>query len=83
VDERAQFLATRSESWFAGYPDPDATLGEVLREAAAGEAGRRRAARRPGRALVTHLGVGLADVVFASAILARAEQLGLGRVLPL
>jgi hypothetical protein len=28
------------------------------------------------------LGVGLADVVFASAILARAEQLGLGRLLP-
>jgi len=39
-------------------------------------------ARQPGRILVTHLGVGLADVVFASAILARAEQLGLGRILP-
>jgi ornithine cyclodeaminase/alanine dehydrogenase-like protein (mu-crystallin family) len=83
VDERAQFLATRSESWFAGYPDPDATLGEALREAAVDEVGRFRAAGRPGRVLVTHLGVGLADVVFASAILARAEQLGLGRVLPL
>lgn len=83
VDERAQFLATRSASSFAGYPDPDATLGEALREAAVDEVGRLRAAGRPGRVLVTHLGVGLADVVFASAILARAEQLGLGRVLPL
>lgn len=73
VDERAQFLATRSESWFAGYPDPDATLGDALRGGV----------NRPaGRVLVTHLGVGLADVVFASAILERAEQLGLGHVLP-
>jgi ornithine cyclodeaminase/alanine dehydrogenase-like protein (mu-crystallin family) len=74
VDERDQFLATRSGSSFAGYPDPDATLGEVLR----GDAPRRAG----GRVLVTHLGVGLADVVFAAAILARAEQLGLGRLLP-
>jgi ornithine cyclodeaminase/alanine dehydrogenase len=73
VDERDQFLATRSASTFAGYPDPDATLGEVLRE------GRPRPA---GRVLVSHLGVGLADVVFASAVLARAEQLGLGIILP-
>ena len=74
VDERDQFLATRSGSTFAGYPDPDATLGEVLRGDAPPRAG--------GRVLVTHLGVGLADVVFAAAILARAEQLGLGRLLP-
>jgi ornithine cyclodeaminase/alanine dehydrogenase-like protein (mu-crystallin family) len=73
VDERAQFLATRSESWFAGYPDPDATLGDALRGGVD---------RPAGRVLVTHLGVGLADVVFASAILERAEQLGLGHVLP-
>jgi ornithine cyclodeaminase/alanine dehydrogenase-like protein (mu-crystallin family) len=74
VDERDQFLATRSAGSFAGYPDPDATLGEVLR----GDA----PPRADGRVLVTHLGVGLADVVFAAAILARAEQLGLGRLLP-
>lgn len=73
VDERDQFLATRSDDTFAGYPDPNATLGEVLRE------GRPRPA---GRVLVCHLGVGLADVVFASAILARAKQLGLGLLLP-
>jgi ornithine cyclodeaminase/alanine dehydrogenase-like protein (mu-crystallin family) len=73
VDERDQFLATRSGAVFAGYPDPNATIGEALRESM----------RRPsGRVLVSHLGVGLADVVFASAILARAEQLGLGLILP-
>ncbi|MGZ6273033.1 MAG: hypothetical protein ACXWM8_01900, partial [Candidatus Limnocylindrales bacterium] len=73
VDERDQFLATRSAGSFAGYPDPDATLGEALRDGLA---------RPAGRVLVSHLGVGLADVVFASAILKRAEQLGLGRALP-
>ena len=81
VDDRDQFLATRSGPVFAGYPDPDATIGELLR----GEmpAGASPARGHPGgRVLVTHLGVGLADVVFASAILARAEQLGLGRILP-
>jgi ornithine cyclodeaminase/alanine dehydrogenase-like protein (mu-crystallin family) len=78
VDERDQFLATRSASTFSGYPDPDATIGELLRGDATGAG----AVRPTGRILVSHLGVGLADVVFASAILARAEQLGLGRLLP-
>jgi ornithine cyclodeaminase/alanine dehydrogenase-like protein (mu-crystallin family) len=80
VDDRDQFLATRSGATFAGYPDPDATLGEIFR----GEPVRTTPGgnRSGGRILVTHLGVGLADVVFASAILARAEQLGLGRLLP-
>jgi ornithine cyclodeaminase/alanine dehydrogenase-like protein (mu-crystallin family) len=73
VDERDQFLATRAGGGFAGYPDPTATLGEALRDGLA---------RPPGRVLVSHLGVGLADVVFASAILRRAEQLGLGVLLP-
>ena len=80
VDERAQFLATRSGPVFAGYPDPQVTIGELLRGEAAPAVG--RVGSPPGRVLVTHLGVGLADVVFASAILARAEQLGLGRLLP-
>ena len=73
VDERDQFLATRAGGGFAGYPDPAATLGEALRSGLA---------RPAGRVLVSHLGVGLADVVFASAILARAERLGLGVTLP-
>jgi ornithine cyclodeaminase/alanine dehydrogenase-like protein (mu-crystallin family) len=73
VDERDQFLATRAGGGFAGYPDPDATLGEALRG---------KIARPAGRVLVSHLGVGLADVIFASAILGRAERLGLGSLLP-
>jgi hypothetical protein len=31
---------------------------------------------------VTHLGVGLADVIFGEAILRRAEELGRGLMLP-
>ncbi len=31
---------------------------------------------------MTHLGVGLADVIFANAILRRAEALGIGMELP-
>jgi ornithine cyclodeaminase/alanine dehydrogenase-like protein (mu-crystallin family) len=81
VDERDQFLATRSGPTFAGYPDPDATLGELFRGELPPRLGD-RGGRAAGRILVTHLGVGLADVVFASAILLRAEQLGLGRLLP-
>ena len=75
VDDRGQFLATRTGPVFAGYPDPDATLGELLR-------GERPGERPGGRILVSHLGVGLADVVFGAAVLARAEELGLGRLLP-
>jgi ornithine cyclodeaminase/alanine dehydrogenase-like protein (mu-crystallin family) len=81
VDERDQFLATRSGPTFAGYPDPDATLGELFRGELPPRLGD-RGGRAAGRILVTHLGVGLADVVFASAILLRAEQIGLGRLLP-
>lgn len=80
VDDRGQFLATRSGPVFAGYPDPDATLGELFRGGATGRTA--ASGRESGRVLVTHLGVGLADVVFASAILERAERLGLGRILP-
>jgi ornithine cyclodeaminase/alanine dehydrogenase-like protein (mu-crystallin family) len=72
VDDRGQFLANRDAGLFDGYPDPTATIGEAIRAGTA---------RPAGRVVATHLGVGLADVVFGAAILARASDLGLGRVL--
>jgi ornithine cyclodeaminase/alanine dehydrogenase-like protein (mu-crystallin family) len=74
VDDRGQFLANRDAGAFDGYPDPTATLGEAIIDGT----------RRPehGRVVTTHLGVGLADVIFGSAILRRAEELGVGTILP-
>ena len=74
VDDRGQFLANRDAGLFEGYPDPTATLGEALLE------GTERPAS--GRVVATHLGVGLADVVFGAAIVRRAEALGIGTMLP-
>jgi ornithine cyclodeaminase/alanine dehydrogenase-like protein (mu-crystallin family) len=73
VDEREQFLANRAAGLFDDYPEPTATLGEALL------AGTPRPPS--GRVVVTHLGVGLADVVFGAAIVRRAEALGLGTLL--
>jgi ornithine cyclodeaminase/alanine dehydrogenase len=74
VDERRQFLANRDAGLFEDYPEPTASLGEAI---LAGTA------RPPaGRVVATHLGVGLADVVFGDAILRRAQALGLGVMLP-
>jgi ornithine cyclodeaminase/alanine dehydrogenase-like protein (mu-crystallin family) len=74
VDDRGQFLANRDAGQFDDYPDPTATIGEAIL------AGTIRPAS--GRVVITHLGVGLADVVFADAIVRRAEELGLGTMLP-
>lgn len=74
VDHRDQFLANRDAGLFEDYPEPTATIGEALL------AGTPRPSR--GRVVVTHLGVGLADVVFGAAIVRRAEELGLGIELP-
>jgi len=74
VDDRGQFLANRDAGLFDGYPDPTATIGEALL------GGTERSVT--GRVVVTHLGVGLADVVFGAAIVRRAEALGLGTMLP-
>jgi ornithine cyclodeaminase/alanine dehydrogenase len=73
VDHREQFLANREAGNFDDYPDPGGTLGEAIL------AGRTRLPH--GRALISHLGVGLADLVFASAIVERATALGLGTIL--
>jgi ornithine cyclodeaminase/alanine dehydrogenase-like protein (mu-crystallin family) len=73
VDQREQFLANREAGSFDGYPDPATTLGQALLDRTG----------RPGSGvvLVTHLGVGLADLVFGDAILRRAEASGLGTLL--
>jgi ornithine cyclodeaminase/alanine dehydrogenase-like protein (mu-crystallin family) len=73
VDQREQFLANRDAGLFDGYPDPMATLGEAI------DAGTARPAA--GRVVVTHLGVGLADLIFADAIVRRAADAGLGTIL--
>ena len=74
TDERGQLFANRDAGLFGGYPDPDATLGEAILAGTPRPAG--------GRVLVTHLGVGLADVVFGDAILRVAEARGAGTLLP-
>jgi ornithine cyclodeaminase/alanine dehydrogenase-like protein (mu-crystallin family) len=72
VDELGQFHANRDSGIFAGYPDPAGIIGAAL-------VGDRP--RPEGRVVVTHLGVGLADLVFADAILREAEVKGMGTVL--
>jgi ornithine cyclodeaminase/alanine dehydrogenase-like protein (mu-crystallin family) len=74
VDEREQFLANRAAGLFEGYPDPATTFGEAIMDAV----------ERPavGRVVATHLGVGLADLIFADAIIRAAEAAGLGHELP-
>lgn len=74
VDHRGQLDAGRTAGLFDDYPEPAATFGEAIL------ADRSRPAN--GRVVALHLGVGLADVVFGSAILGRATTLGLGIVLP-
>lgn len=74
IDHRGQLDAGRAAGLFDGYPEPAGTLGEAIL------AGTSRPVH--GRVVAMHLGVGLADVIFGSAILARAAALGLGVVLP-
>jgi ornithine cyclodeaminase/alanine dehydrogenase-like protein (mu-crystallin family) len=70
VDDVAQFVANREAGQFDGYPDPTGSLGEAILG--------RSLVPATGRVLVSHLGVGLADVIFGDAILTRARSLGLG-----
>jgi len=72
VDHTEQFLANRDIGNFDGYPDPAGMLGEAI---AAGMP------RPAGVVVTTHLGTGLADVVFGSAILETAVAMGLGTLL--
>ena len=72
VDQREQYLANREAGNFDNYPDPMATIGEAIL------AGTKRPA---GRVVVTHLGVGLSDLVFADAIVRAAIAAGRGTLL--
>jgi ornithine cyclodeaminase/alanine dehydrogenase-like protein (mu-crystallin family) len=73
IDHREQYLATRDAGAFADWPDPAAMIGEALLDGTP---------RPTGRVIACHLGVGLADVVFGSAVLAAATERGLGTELP-
>ena len=74
VDDRDQFNSYRAQGSFDDYPDPTTTLGDLIDNPVA------PTVDRP--ALVNHLGVGLADVVFADAIARKAVEQGLGQELP-
>ena len=65
VDEIGQFEANRAAGLFDDYPDPMTTLGAAILDDVPRPAS--------GRVVATHLGTGLADLVFASAILARHQ----------
>lgn len=73
VDHREQFLANREAGNFDGYPDPGGMLGEAIIDGTP---------RPAGRVVITPLGVGLSDVVFAEAILRTAQAARLGMELP-
>src|SRR4051812_9631334 len=74
VDQREQFLANRDAGNFDGYPDPAAIIGAAILARTPRPAG--------GHVLVTHLGVGLADLIFADAIVRRAAAQDVGTLLP-
>ena len=80
VDDREQFLAYRDGGHFDGYPDPTATLGELLEASATATATATatEADQKQRPVLVNHLGVGLADVMFAAAIARGAGERGAG-----
>jgi ornithine cyclodeaminase/alanine dehydrogenase len=83
VDDRTQFLAYRDQGYFDGFPDPGSTLGEAFERSGYGWMGvAQDASQDRGLVLVTHLGVGLADVIFAHAILSAATEGGVGMGLP-
>jgi ornithine cyclodeaminase/alanine dehydrogenase len=73
VDDRRQFEHNRGIGRLAGWPDPAATLGDLLLEPAE---------RRPGITVAVHQGPGIADVLVADAVWRRAVAAGLGLGLP-
>ncbi|MDQ3937399.1 MAG: NAD(P)-binding domain-containing protein, partial [Chloroflexota bacterium] len=84
VDDREQFLFYRANGDFDGYPEPTTTLGEALdQQPATDQPASDQPAPSDGRpVVVTHLGVGLADVLFADAVRRTAEESGAGLEIP-
>ncbi len=76
VDDLAQFLAYRDAGYFDGYPTPSGTMGEALAHPRLDPDP--TDARTSGVDVVSHLGVGLADVILADGIARRADAAGLG-----
>jgi ornithine cyclodeaminase/alanine dehydrogenase len=76
VDDDPQFRYYRDLGYFDDYPDPHETLGQAILRGAS------RETLPAGRVVSTALGIGLADVVFADAVLRRAVAEGRGRDLP-
>jgi ornithine cyclodeaminase/alanine dehydrogenase-like protein (mu-crystallin family) len=72
TDDRAQLFANRTSTQFVGYPETAVMMGEAISSGTP---------RPDGLVLVTHLGVGLADVVFGAAILDTATERGIGTIL--
>jgi ornithine cyclodeaminase/alanine dehydrogenase-like protein (mu-crystallin family) len=73
VDDAERFGANRGSGRLAGWPDPWATLGDLLlapRE------------RPRGRVVALHQGPSIADVIVADAVLRSARERGLGVDLP-
>lgn len=75
VDDRDRFRRYLDEGSFSRYPEPTITLGEAI------VAGVVRAQLGVGRVLVTPLGIGLADLIFADAVCREADARGVGTVL--
>ena len=76
VDDLAQFMAYRDAGYFDGYPEPSGTMGEALERPRLDSDS--TDARTTGVDVVSHLGVGLSDVILADAIARRADAAGLG-----
>lgn len=75
TDDIGQFEANRAAGQFDDFSDPDASIGAAIL------AGTPRPAP-PARVVAVPLGIGLADLVFADAIVTRAEAAGRGTLLP-
>lgn len=78
TDDVAQFEAYRAKGHFAGWPEPDRSLGEALERAGQGGAEEVDGDLR----LSCSLGVGALDAALAGEVWARARATGAGVPLP-